>query len=42
MELEGRARTGRPADPRLRTEWREVLEDVAWSVVNLREFVWIP
>ena len=42
LELERRARLGPPADPRLRTEWREVLEDVIWSLVNLREFVWVP
>ena len=37
-----RARKGPPADPRLETKWREVYEDVVWSVVNLREFVWMP
>jgi hypothetical protein len=42
MELERRARAGQPADPRLRAEWREVYEDVVWSVMNLREFVWMP
>ena len=41
-ELERRARSGPPADPRLRPEWRELFEDVVWSVINLREFVWIP
>lgn len=37
-----RARVGPPADPRLQPEWREVYEDMVWSVVNLREFVWMP
>lgn len=41
-ELERRARMGPPADPRLREEWREVYEDAVWSVINIREFVWIP
>ncbi len=42
MELERRARIGAPADDRLRAEWREVYEDVIWSIINLREFVWVP
>jgi hypothetical protein len=42
LELEQRARAGTPPDPRLTTEWREVYEDVVWSVVNLSEFVWVP
>lgn len=42
MELERRARSGSPPDPRLRAEWREVFEDVVWSVINIREFVWVP
>lgn len=42
MELERRARMGSPPDPRLRPEWREVFEDVVWSVINIREFVWVP
>jgi mono/diheme cytochrome c family protein len=42
VELEQRARTGPPADPRLRPVWREIFEDVVWSVVNTREFVWLP
>jgi len=37
-----RARVGPPADPRLEPQWREVYEDMVWSVVNLREFVWMP
>ncbi|MBA2115275.1 DUF1553 domain-containing protein [Bremerella alba] len=37
-----RARVGPPSDPRLQPQWREVYEDMVWSVVNLREFVWMP
>ncbi len=42
LELEQRARSGPPADPRLRPAWREAFEDVVWSVVNTREFIWLP
>jgi hypothetical protein len=42
LEMEQRARAGPPADPRLRPEWREAFEDVAWSLLNSREFVWLP
>jgi hypothetical protein len=42
IELERRARLGPRPDPRLRPEWREIYEDVIWSVVNTREFVWVP
>jgi len=42
VELERRVRAGPPSDPRLHPEWREVFEDVVWSVINLREFVWVP
>jgi hypothetical protein len=42
LELERRARSGPPPDPRLRADWREVFEDVVWGVVNSREFVWVP
>ncbi len=41
-EMEQRARAGPPADPRLRAEWRDVFEDVTWSLINTREFVWLP
>ncbi|MCO8123100.1 DUF1553 domain-containing protein [Stieleria sp. TO1_6] len=37
-----RVRRGPAVDPRLRPEWREVYEDIVWSLVNHREFVWIP
>lgn len=40
--LEARVEQGPPADPRLHSEWREVYEDVVWSLINHSEFVWIP
>lgn len=42
QEIERRVRQGPSPDPRLRTEWREVYEDVVWSLINHREFVWMP
>src|SRR5262249_9506515 len=42
LELENRSRLKPPADPRLRNDWREAFEDVVWSIINLREFVWMP
>ena len=42
LEMEIRARNGQPADPRLSSEWRERYEDTVWSIINVREFVWIP
>jgi hypothetical protein len=42
LELEHRARRGPPPDPRLRPDWREAYEDVLWSLLNTREFVWLP
>ena len=41
-ENERRARNGLPADPRLEAQWRDNFEDIVWSLVNHREFVWIP
>jgi hypothetical protein len=41
-ELERRVRVGPPPDPRLRAPWRERYEDIVWSLVNHREFVWMP
>jgi mono/diheme cytochrome c family protein len=41
-EVERRVRQGPPADPRLRPEWREIYEDCVWSLINHREFVWMP
>ena len=42
LEVERLARAGQPPDPRLRPAWREVFEDVVWSVINIPEFVWLP
>ncbi|EAQ81403.1 hypothetical protein DSM3645_23466 [Blastopirellula marina DSM 3645] len=42
QEQARRVRLGPPADPRLNPEWRSRYEDVVWSIVNLREFVWMP
>jgi len=42
LELERRTRLGPPPDARLRQEWRETFEDFVWSLMNAREFVWLP
>lgn len=42
VEVEKQVQQGPPADPRLRVAWREVYEDLVWSLINDREFVWIP
>ncbi|MCA9123589.1 MAG: DUF1553 domain-containing protein [Planctomycetaceae bacterium] len=42
IEWQHRVRRGPVADPRIRAGWREVYEDVIWSLVNHLEFVWIP
>lgn len=42
LESERRSRQGPPADPRLVPAWREIYEDFVWSVINTREFVWLP
>jgi mono/diheme cytochrome c family protein len=42
VEVEKRVQQGPPPDPRLRSTWREVYEDLVWSLINDREFVWIP
>lgn len=41
-EVERRVRQGPPPDPRLQPGWREVYEDLIWSLINHREFVWMP
>ena len=41
-KLERRVRKGPPVDPRLRPQWRERFEDMVWSLINHREFVWMP
>jgi hypothetical protein len=40
-ELERRVLAGPPSDPYLRPAWRAVYEDVVWSLINHREFVWL-
>jgi len=42
QELEHRVGAGPPADPRLEPSWRDAYEDFVWSLINHREFVWIP
>ena len=42
QEVERRVQEGPPPDVRLRPAWREVYEDLAWSLINHREFVWVP
>lgn len=42
IEIEKRVRQGPPPDPRLRGAWREIYEDLVWSLINDREFVWKP
>ncbi|MEM6692341.1 MAG: DUF1553 domain-containing protein, partial [Planctomycetota bacterium] len=42
LEWLRRVRRGPPPDPRLLAPWREIYEDVIWSLVNPREFVWMP
>jgi hypothetical protein len=42
VEMERRARLGPAVDPRLNSDWRERYEDVVWTLINNREFVWLP
>jgi hypothetical protein len=42
VQWQERVQRGPPADPRLMPAWREVYEDMVWSLVNHREFVWMP
>lgn len=42
VQWQHRIQRGPPADPRLQPKWREVYEDVIWSLVNHLEFVWTP
>ncbi|QDT07080.1 Planctomycete cytochrome C [Rubripirellula lacrimiformis] len=41
-EWQRRVRRGPAVDPRLQPDWREVYEDVIWSLVNDRDFVFVP
>ena len=42
MELERRAQLGQPVEPSLQSNWREAYEDIAWTLLNSSEFVWLP
>ncbi|QDU63339.1 Planctomycete cytochrome C [Planctomycetes bacterium Pan216] len=42
LEIERRVQDGPPADPRLQPSWRSAYEDAVWSLINHREFVWMP
>lgn len=42
QELERRVSLGPPSDPRINPDWRCVYEDLVWSLINHREFVWVP
>ncbi|MDF1756164.1 MAG: DUF1553 domain-containing protein [Verrucomicrobiales bacterium] len=42
QEIEKRVQQGPAPDSRLKSEWRDVYEDLIWSLINHREFVWVP
>jgi hypothetical protein len=42
LENERRVLAGPPPDPRLSSEWRAAYEDALWTLINHREFVWMP
>jgi cytochrome c553 len=42
QENERRVKAGPSPEPRLATEWRTAYEDFVWSLINHREFVWVP
>ncbi len=42
QDMERQARAGDLPTDRLRTDWRERMEDALWSLVNSPEFVFIP
>ena len=42
QDMERQARAGDPPAERLRTDWRERMEDALWSLVNSPEFVFVP
>lgn len=42
LEIERRVLAGPPPDPRLSPAWRRAMEDALWSLINHREFVWMP
>jgi len=42
QERERRVTQGPPPDPRLESTWRATYEDFVWSLINHRDFVWLP
>ena len=42
IQLEQRAREGRPPTVMLRSDWRERMEDMLWALMNSPEFVYLP
>ncbi len=42
LEIERRVLAAPPPDPRILPSWRVAYEDAVWSLVNHREFVWMP
>jgi len=42
VELEKRVLSGDPPTNRLRSAWRERLEDVVYALVNSPEFIFVP
>jgi hypothetical protein len=42
LEMERAARAGDPPTSRLKTDWRERMEDAVWALVNSPEFVFVP
>ncbi|MCY2975018.1 MAG: DUF1553 domain-containing protein [Planctomycetota bacterium] len=42
QENERRVKAGPTPEPRLVNEWRAAYEDFVWSLINHREFVWVP
>ena len=42
LEVSRRVRKGPSPDPRLQPAWREIYEDIVWSLINHGEFAWIP
>ena len=41
MKVEKQVRQGPPVDHRINPDWRERYEDLIWSLINHREFVWL-